>query len=455
MNGFKKFVEQHEDEFWALLALTLKDVADGKRNRLYPAKWVVTLMVLQALGRNMSCQNIVTKNQAMHPEAGMSGSSAAFCRARGRLGEETAEGLFGNVDEHARGLLKCGGISLGGRAVKAVDGTSFRAEDTAANRAEWDYPSGQKEGCGFPVLGALGSFSLDTGTFSSVSFANHTAHDIRLALGALRDGAFAKGDIIVGDRAFCAYSFFSLLLSKGVDVIARVHGTRKLHEENGLKLGPDEWIESWRKPQNHPMRTLTDEERAAVPKEISVRIIHAQFAKKGFRTKEVWLSTTLLDHEKYPAKEIIKAYRKRWEIEGAFRDIKTVMCYEMVRGRTPESVRKQLYIAFLTYNLCQALMLAAAGGHRKRQAKLSPSRIEALVFLVLTCAAFGVKIPIANIVAIAKSTSTKKRKRRGNVRAKKWRGTTHPNMTKPRDQYIEPIHRGRRTKGRAETSVPA
>ncbi|MBI5800144.1 MAG: transposase [Verrucomicrobia bacterium] len=51
----------------------------------------------------------------------------------------------------------------------------------------------------------------------------------------------------------------------------------------------------------------------------------------GFRTEEVELVTTLLDEELYPDAAIAALYRRRWEVELCFRDIKTTLGLDVLR----------------------------------------------------------------------------------------------------------------------------
>ncbi len=53
------------------------------------------------------------------------------------------------------------------RPIKVVDASSVRLPDTAANRQDYPYPSGQRPGCGFPVMQFCGLYSL---TVVSVKF---------------------------------------------------------------------------------------------------------------------------------------------------------------------------------------------------------------------------------------------------------------------------------------------
>ena len=78
--------------------------------------------------------------------------------------------------------------------------------------------------------------------------------------------------------------------------------------------------------------------------------------EKGFRTKEVIVSTTLLDAKKYSARSLIDLYGERWGIEVRFRDIKTTMEMGELKSRTPEMVRKEILMTAIAYNLVRSLI---------------------------------------------------------------------------------------------------
>ena len=86
--------------------------------------------------------------------------------------------------------------------------------------------------------------------------------------------------------------------------------------------------------------SLSRKHLLALPEILELRLIHTKIKVRGFRDEDLWLLTTLTDAEPYPAAEILRAYRMRWEIELGFRDVKTSMGAEFLRYRTPEMVVK-------------------------------------------------------------------------------------------------------------------
>jgi hypothetical protein len=83
----------------------------------------------------------------------------------------------------------------------------------------------------------------------------------------------------------------------------------------------------------------------------------------GFRTRVIFVSTTLLDPKLFPADAIADLYRRRWQVELFFAQIKTTMHMDVLRCLSPEMVRRELHMHMIAYNLIRALMLQAALTH--------------------------------------------------------------------------------------------
>jgi hypothetical protein len=91
------------------------------------------------------------------------------------------------------------------------------------------------------------------------------------------------------------------------------------------------------------------------------------------RTQRYRLITTLLDHRRYPAAGLAAGYARRWAIETGFREFKTYLRGpgRILRGRTPELARQELWAYLVIYQAIRAIMCLAAAG-----ARLDPDRIS-------------------------------------------------------------------------------
>jgi hypothetical protein len=176
---------------------------------------------------------------------------------------------------------------------------------------------------------------------------------------------------VLGDRVFGTWGYFALVLRHNLHAVTRAHQRLKLNfnprqrwHERGTycrlyKLDDDDQVIEWFKPRHRPKwMSLAVYER--LPPSIIVRMTRYTIRRKGFRTRQVTLLTTLTDHERYPADELAALYRRRWEIETNFRDLKETMGMKTLRCQTVDGVLKEMYTYAIAYNLVRMMCLQAA-----------------------------------------------------------------------------------------------
>ena len=129
----------------------------------------------------------------------------------------------------------------------------------------------------------------------------------------------------------------ALLWSRGVHTLVRLHHARDADLRRGKRLGKNDRLLSWSKPQDSQRRRyLPWRLWRRIADHLSVRIVRVALNVPGFRTRSVTLVTTLLDPVAYPAEELARLYLRRWHIELWFRDIKTSMGMEVLRCQSPQ-----------------------------------------------------------------------------------------------------------------------
>lgn len=181
---------------------------------------------------------------------------------------------------------------------------------------------------------------------------------------------------------------------------------------------------------------MSPEQEAQIPKTLTVRVIKYYIPSPGFRTKSVILATTLLDSKVYPTTEIMRLYGQRWQVELDLRHLKTTLDLDILRGKTPEIVRKEIYAYLLAYNLLRTVMWSAGTTHNVDPLRLSLQ---------------GTRQLLDNFIPQLASASTQKRARlyetllntivhkllperpgRCEPRVRKRRPKSYPLMRKPR-----------------------
>jgi hypothetical protein len=124
------------------------------------------------------------------------------------------------------------------------------------------------------------------------------------------------------------------------------------------------------KSHNRP-RGMSVEEWSLLPEELTVRLLRFRVDIPGFRSSRITVATSLLDPVAYPAARIAALYRDRWLIELRFRDIKITLGMDVLRGKKPDIVRKEIYMHLLAYNMIRCMMWQAAEAHGRDLHRLS------------------------------------------------------------------------------------
>lgn len=429
--GFKREIET-----------VIENYGGTTRERVWGRKTLFWSMVAQALAFNASCACAVKALQAAGRNC--SANTAAFCKARAKFPEALLD----------RMLTSTAGLAASGpppaRRVLQIDGVSFALADTPENRARYDNPSGQAQGCGFPVMTALAVRAAATGAFLSIFPGNWKTHDFRLFIAAI--SFFRAGDVVVADRAFCAYASLAWLRLLGADMVCRLHQRRILDLAKAVRNAKGDWTVVWTKGARSRKSPVSAEQFEALPDELAVRIVKSIEQRKGFRSKEIFIATTLLDCSLHPAEWIRDLYLGRWKIEESFRDIKDSMNYGFIRSRSPDSVMKTLKTALVAHNLVRATGNAAARRHRVDRERVSFKGAATSFRLFLAQRLVGGVSPgIANFRRLLLAVATDlvdARPGRREPRAVKKRANPYPLLTCDRHEYQEIPHKSRYRKTR-------
>ncbi len=212
--------------------------------------------------------------------------------------------------------------------------------------------------------------SIATGAAVALVISVSNTHDIKLARQIYQ--FLVPGDVLLGDCAFCSYADLVFIQNHGGDAVFRLSQSRKTTVERSRRkrLSSYQSIEVWHKPKQRP-KALSPEEFASLPMKLTVRVIKYYIPNPGFRSTYVVLATTLLDTLVYPTTEIMRLYGQRWDVELDLRHLKTTLGMDILRGKTPEIIRKEIYAYLLAYNLLRTVMWDAGTTHKVDPLRLS------------------------------------------------------------------------------------
>lgn len=328
------------------------------RNRLFNPIVTLWAFLSQVLDTDKSLQNAVSRIIAWLAAAGEAipaADTGGYAKARKRLPEKLLLRLLGKTGQALEDQTEASDLWCS-RHVKLCDGSTLTMSDTPANQGEYPQPTNQASGCGFPIAKIVVMFSLATGAALEVLIAPLRTGEVTLAR-----QLYAKlipGDVLLADRAFGSYVDLVLVQQYSADGVFRKHQSRKSDFRRGKKLGIGDHIVTWSKPQRRP-RSMSQEEFAQLPEQLRVREVHLLIRQKGFRPKEIIIVTTLVDSQVYTKAKLAQLYQWRWQVEVDLRHVKTTLGMEMLRGKTPDMVRKEIYVHLMAYNLLRTLMWQA------------------------------------------------------------------------------------------------
>jgi hypothetical protein len=340
------------------------------RNRLFNPIVTLWAFLSQVLDTDKSLQNAVSRIIAWLAAAGEAiptTDTGGYAKARKRLPEKFLLRLLGKTGQGLEDKTQAEDLWCG-RHVKLCDGSSVLMSDTPKNQAEYPQHTNQAPGCGFPIAKIVVMFSLATGAALEVLIAPFRTGEVTLARQLY--AKLVPGDVVLADRAFGSYVDLVLVQQYSADGVFRKHQSRKSDFRRGKKLGIGDHIVTWSKPKRRPPG-MSQEAFVQLPAQLIVREVHLLIRKQGFRPKEIIVVTTLVDAKVYSKGKLAQLYQWRWQVEVDLRYVKTTLGMEMLRGKTPQMVRKEIYVHLIAYNLLRSVMWQAG-----KQAGVCPVRIS-------------------------------------------------------------------------------
>lgn len=406
---------------------------------VYSVSITVWAFVAQAVSVEKSCVAAVARVLVLLTTLGRklcAAGTGAYCKARAKLPEYFLQllacGVGRQLEDEAPDAWR-----WHGHRVVLVDGSILSMPDTPANQEAYPQPRSQKPGVGFPLLRWVALVGLATGATLASAFGpcrgKQTGEPslFRTLLEHLR-----PGDVLVADRYYCSYWIVALAMARGVHVVFRKHQLRHTDFRTGRRLGRNDHIVTWTKPQRPAWMEQADYD--ALPETLSLREVRTQIAEPGCRVQELIVVTTLLDADAYPMTDILDLYHERWHVEIDLRSIKTQMKMDILRCQSPEMVRKEIWAHLLAYNLVRKVMAQAAQEHgvTPRQLSFAGAMQTLNEFRTLLLSATAADLPAlcADILKAIASHRVGNRPGRYEPRKVKRRPKSYSRMNKPRAQ---------------------
>ena len=337
--------------------------ADGVwKDRIYTPLVTLWLFLGQVLSADHSCRAAVARLIAYRLSQGQSTCSAetsAYCQARKRLPEkfysdiarQTGQTLEANVNSDW--LWK-------GRRVYMFDGSTVTMPDTPENQSAYPQIPNQRPGLGFPIARVAAIFSLSCGAMIDLAICRYAGKG-QSELGMLRTlwNYFRSGDILLTDRLMCTWPEIMQMKQRGVEYVTRLNNANRSADfRRGKRLGKGDHIVKWPRPV--ASRSLDCQTLKTLPEFLTVRECRIRVEQPGFRSNSIIVVTTLLDADRFTKEDLARLYRARWNTELDFRSLKQTLPMDILRCKTPELIRKEIWTHVLAYNLIRTIMAQTA-----------------------------------------------------------------------------------------------
>jgi hypothetical protein len=334
-----------------------------KRSRLLPARVVVYYVLALCLFFGDGYEEVMRKlvNGLRFLGTWRAGwqvpSTSAISQARQRLGEEPLRVLFERV---AAPMAQPGtkGAWFHGWRVMAVDGVILDVPDTADNVEAFGKKPHRDGESPFPQVRIVGLGECGTHAIVAAAVDSWRVYEREL-LGRVLDQV-EPDMIMLADRGFFGYDLWKQARETGAELLWRV--------QDNLEVPVLEWLpDGSYRAELVPNRMKADVKRGHrrnVPDEVrlAVRVVEYMVTNRGDKPETIRLITSIMDHELAPAAELAALYRQRWEFELTLDEVETHQMphHRLLRSKTPELVRQEVWALLLTHYAVRDLMLEAA-----------------------------------------------------------------------------------------------
>jgi Transposase DDE domain len=326
----------------------------------------------QVLDPDHSCRAAVARvivYLAVNGRKPCSEPTGAYCDARRRLPTGVIIHLVRQTAREAEARARPEWLWKG-RQIYLADGSVVSMPDTPRNQRVFPQSRSQRHGLGFPMARLVVLISLATGLVGDLAVGPYRGKETgEPALFRQTWDRLEPGTVVLGDRVFASSFAIAGLSQRGVAGLFRMHQARRYDFRRGRRRGVTAHVVTWSKPARPEW--MDEATYARMPDQLAVRELRFRVEQPGFRAHEIVLVTTRSDGELYTKEELADLYLKRWNIELDLRSIKDVLQMDVLRGRSPEMVEKEIWMHLLAYNLIRGVIVQAAEAHGKRPRQVS------------------------------------------------------------------------------------
>lgn len=351
---------EHLPYEWVEAALIANDKASIRQRRL-PAQQVVWLVISLALYRQKSVKEIVDSLDLAMPElADRCITSSATTQARQRLGADPIRWLFESsakqwIAQDQQQFL------FHGLNLLAMDGTTLRLADSAANRDHFGAQHYAKSKvASYPQARGVTLMMVATQLIRDARFGPYKTSETTYAHELL--ASVPEDSLTIIDKAFLSAQLLCNLVRHGRNrhfLIPAKSNTKWTLIEGTEADALVEMTVSYEARKQDP----------TLPKTWRARALQVV----GEDGKTRYLLTSLTDKKVFKTADLIACYGRRWRIETSYRELKHSMLGSALhlRSMTVDGTTQEIWGAMIAYNLIRVEIAKAA-----LEAKCEPTEIS-------------------------------------------------------------------------------
>jgi len=241
-------------------------------------------------------------------------------------------------------MYNCGDYKkFKGRRLLAVDGTSLRLPNTKETRTRFgliEHMNGQKKRLTNQVE-AKATILYDVLNEIPISAELSRGRASDLKASKIHLSNISRGDVLLADRGYGSYQFFTEILEQNADFVIRCKKRtfEKYHRLFSCTEKKEKTV-NLPKPENLAGNST-------IRNNLKIRFIRIELENGEIEV----LATSLLDRKKFPHSDFKNLYRRRWNIETYFHTLKSRLSIDNFTGKSIEAIQQDFYATLFVSGL--------------------------------------------------------------------------------------------------------
>lgn len=270
-------------------------------------------------------------------------NTSAYTQARQRLNIEFPRAVFSSSIQTEEQLEP---TKFYGREVFISDGTYLQLQDSELIRRE--YQSSTVEGYPRGLLEVI--LQQGTGLITDFEIQSDKKSELELLIPMIN--GIKSGSLLLADDLYNCFAIFAIMKKQCVDIIVPGKRKRKYKVINQISQGDEIVIIPNTKEKSKMIAKFEIEDK-------SIEMRRIQVPNPNDEKEDIVLYTSLLD-KKISKEEILLKYLTRWDIEISIREIKAILEMNVIRGKSPEMIKKEVTAGLIAYNYIRRIIAKSA-----------------------------------------------------------------------------------------------